>query len=66
MSNHQLLTRRSVAERFAVCVRTIARRERDDPKFPRPIRVHQRIYFRADEVDAYERALPRAMFAEAS
>jgi predicted DNA-binding transcriptional regulator AlpA len=61
-----LLTRRSVAERLAVCTRTIARRERDDPQFPQPIKLHQRIYFRADEVDAYERALPRAMLAEAS
>jgi hypothetical protein len=64
--NSHLLTRRRVAERLAVCTRTVARRERDDPQFPQPIKLHKRIYFRADEVAAYERALPRAMLAEAS
>lgn len=44
----------SVAARYDLSRRTIARRMRDDPDFPQPIRVNKRlVLFKCSELDAY-------------
>lgn len=44
----------SVAARYDLSHRTIARRMRDDPVFPQPIRVSKRlVLFKCSELDAY-------------
>ena len=43
-----------MAARYDLSRRTIARRMRDDPDFPQPIRVSQRlVLFSCSELDAY-------------
>jgi hypothetical protein len=49
------ITRRKLAERHGTSVRTIARRQRDEPDFPKSIVDHRRHYFDLDEVEQYER-----------
>ena len=44
----------SVAARYDLSRRTIARRMRDDPDFPQPIRVNKRlVLFKRSELNAY-------------
>jgi predicted DNA-binding transcriptional regulator AlpA len=44
----------SVAARYGLSRHTIARRMRDDPDFPQPIRVSKRLaFFKCSERDAY-------------
>ncbi len=49
-----------VCERFGgVSQMWVNRRLKDDPLFPQPVYISKRRFFRVDELDAYERALPR-------
>lgn len=50
----ELLRPASAAARYDLSRRTIARRMRDDPDFPQPIRVNKRlVLFKRSELDAY-------------
>lgn len=60
MSEHdtkQLLPTRLVCRRYGICDRTIARWERDaNLRFPKPVVINRRKYFRADELDVFDRS----------
>lgn len=50
----ELIRPATAAVRYDVSRRTIARRVRDDPDFPQPIRVSKRlVLFKCAELDAY-------------
>jgi predicted DNA-binding transcriptional regulator AlpA len=63
-NDRRLIPRRLFGQRLGVCPRTIARREHDDPEFPKPIKIKGRNYFWEHEVLEYERTLTRAAAAE--
>jgi hypothetical protein len=56
----KLIPRKALAQRQGVCPRTIARRECDDPCFPRPVKINGRNYFWEHEIEVYERGLIRS------
>jgi hypothetical protein len=50
----QYLTRRQVAERYSLSVRSIERRQHHDPDFPGSLIMHGRHYFDLDKLEAYD------------
>ena len=54
-----LMPRKKVAAELGVCPRSVARYEKNDPAFPKPIRINHRIYIRVDEFTAYKAVLVR-------
>ena len=50
----QYLTRRQVAERYSISVRSIERWQNSDPNFPRSIIITRRHYFDLGALEAYE------------
>jgi hypothetical protein len=55
-----LITRAQLAERHSVVPRTVARRQEDDPNYPKSRIVNGYHYFELEEVEAYEQALASA------
>jgi hypothetical protein len=60
----KLIPRRTLGERLGVCPRTVFRRERGEPGFPKPIKINHRNYFLERDVLAYEQRLASATAAE--
>ena len=54
------ITRPQLANRHNVTPRTVARRQEDDPNYPKSRIIRGYHYFDLDEVEAYERALAGA------
>jgi hypothetical protein len=55
-----LITRAQLAVRHSVDPRSIARRQNDDPNYPKSRIINGYHYFELDEVEAYEVALASA------
>ncbi len=51
----ELMSRKDVAKRLSISVRTVDRHARDEPEFPTPIAIGGRVLYRSIEVDAYVR-----------
>jgi hypothetical protein len=54
------ISRRKLAERHDVVVRSIERRQASDPNYPKSTIINGRHYFDLDEVEIYERRLASA------
>jgi predicted DNA-binding transcriptional regulator AlpA len=53
----KLLSKRQVADSFSVCTRTIMNKTKDDPAFPRPVKMGERVYFLERDVEEYKRRI---------
>jgi predicted DNA-binding transcriptional regulator AlpA len=49
----QLMSRKDVAKRLSISVRTVDRHARNEAEFPTPIAIGRRVLYRSIEVDAY-------------
>ena len=60
----RLLPKSGIALALGVGETTIWRRMRDDPAFPRPLRIGARLYWKSDEIADYVRQQKRGVFSE--
>lgn len=51
------LTRKGLAERHGCCVRSIARRQAEDPDFPQSVIIRGRHFFDLNEIESFERRM---------